>query len=193
MSDFTVSDVVEEKGKFRTKYVVTVYFDQRKSMLFKKVHSKSKKFSRREDAVAYQKKMLAQRDRERQKRKREAEKERERAEYEAKEKRLRAEYDKDPEYFVTPISPPLKIKNHPYIAKVDVNAFAREIGDVCYKMSQNKYQVVAVTPLISTIGRSRGSRYGTYGFGLNFTDGVVVVARKVPADSSIQPADNPPN
>ena len=172
-----ISDVSSIKVAFRTRYVVTV-------------DGESNKFGSEEKAVAFRNEQLALR-REQQERREAAR----RAEgIKAEETRVRAEYDQDPDYFTITVQPPLRpppeetdVRSS---ARVDLEAYSREIDTACFRLARFGYEVISITPLISGFADSNyrykvgGDRNGNWaygwgaGWGFSYTDGVVIVGRK---------------
>ena len=176
-----ISSVTVQKGMLRTRHVVTV-------------DGRTEKFGSEEKANAYRDEQLALQQQQRDRR----EAERRATEQKAADERARAEYDRDPEYFVMSIRPPLveqkkKVRN--FVAAVDVQAYTREINTACFELSQRGYEVVSITPFLSGYGDFENSSKSVSalpfskdagnvtawgaGWGYSYTDGVVLLARKI--------------
>ena len=158
-----ISEVTRKSGAFGDSFVVTVDDD-------------SKKFKSEKEATAYRDDWLAQQDQQKRIQERQAE-----------EARLRAEFDADPECFAVVINPPLAIAPRPKQwfkveiteSKVDVDAYTQELNDYCYELTQKGYEIVSLTPLTSGYGGYRLEKSSGAGWGVSWTEGVLLLARKV--------------
>ena len=175
-----VSEIITERGALGTRYVVTVDF-------------KSKKFRSAKKALAYRNKQLALQQEQQERReaqRKAAEIAAEEARLRAEEDRLRAEYEKDPEYFSITVKPPLlpapEGTDVQAYARVDVEAYAREIDTACFRLARFGYEVISITPLLSgysaylrEYNKDQSSGYGWgAGWGFSYTDGIVILGRK---------------
>lgn len=160
-----IAEVTRKSGAFGDRYVV-------------EVDGHSKKFKSEEEAVAYRTEQLARQEEQKRIQK-----------WQQEEERLRAEYDADPEYLTMKIAPPLAIAPEPggwfkrqvTESMVDVDAYARELNDLCYELAGRGYEIVSLTPLTSGYGGYLLSpkHQGGAGWGVSWTEGVLVLARKV--------------
>ena len=158
-----ISEVSRTSGAFGNRFVVTVDGDP-------------KKFKSEREAVAYRNEWLEQQDQQNRIQERQAEA-----------ARLRAEFDADPECFAVVISPPLAISPRPKQwfkaelteSKVDVDAYTQELNDYCYELTQKGYEIVSLTPLTSGYGGYRIEKHGGAGWGVSWTEGILLLARKV--------------
>ena len=63
--------------------------------------------------------------------------------------------------------------------RVDVEEYTRQINNACYKLWRRGYEVVSITPLISGSADLIIKSEGSAGWGYSYTEGVVVLARKI--------------
>ena len=83
------------------------------------------------------------------------------------------------------IRPPVEVstlvsaKNKEAGAEVDVEEYTRQINNACYKLWGRGYEVVSITPLISGSADLLIDSESGAGWGYSYTEGVVVLARKI--------------
>lgn len=181
-----ISEVTTESGIFGTRHVVVVDGSKKK---FKTLQEASDYREAAVQAAAEAEERAAQAAAEAE----------ERAAQAAAEAKERAEYDLDPEYLAVGIRPPIDVKDpkegffsdSPGGATIDLGAYISEINNACYRLSRQGYEIVSVTPLISghagyknktdhSIIQKAGWGWGWgAGWGYSFTEGVVLLARKI--------------
>ena len=163
-----ISEVTRESGAFgKSSFVVTVDGDPNK-------------FKSEEEAVAFRKELLDQQEQQQLIQKQQA-----------AVAKLRAEFDADPECFAVVINPPLAVAPRPGTwlkaqiteSKVDAVAYTEELNDYCFELSRKGYEIVSLTPLTSGYGGYTFQKKGGAGWGVCWTEGVLLLARKVRKDS----------